>query len=273
MHHSIVRKFTLELVKNFNDDVSVSFCGLWCSFENAAYVVFIVLMTRVILSYRLNLLIPISKASEDKQQFLLLCNNITLIALAADVPLPLMMCLIVCLSLYVSLGRQVDENMHEAQKRDATKRSKFWFRNDIITQMCENVVKSVGGPIANGVVDDEENMNDESCTLMTVDEVINGRGEQFPGLIQLIKQYLLSVEIDAATHCTINQYLNLISARASGKLLTAASFIRDFVKAHHDYQHDSIVSEIVNYDLIKTLNDISNGKVVIAQLTGEKKIA
>lgn len=30
-------------------------------FENAAYVVFVVLLTRVILSYRLNLLIPISK--------------------------------------------------------------------------------------------------------------------------------------------------------------------------------------------------------------------
>lgn len=33
-------------------------------FENAAYVVFVVLLTRVILSYRLNLLIPISKVSE-----------------------------------------------------------------------------------------------------------------------------------------------------------------------------------------------------------------
>lgn len=32
-------------------------------FENAAFVVFIVLLTRVILSYKLNLLIPISKVS------------------------------------------------------------------------------------------------------------------------------------------------------------------------------------------------------------------
>ena len=35
-------------------------------FENAAYAIFIVLMTRVILSYRLNLLIPISKVKLAK---------------------------------------------------------------------------------------------------------------------------------------------------------------------------------------------------------------
>ena len=32
-------------------------------FENAAYVVFVVLLTRVILSFKLNLLLPISKVS------------------------------------------------------------------------------------------------------------------------------------------------------------------------------------------------------------------
>ncbi|CAG2183908.1 unnamed protein product, partial [Oppiella nova] len=57
-------------------------------FENAAYVVFVVLLTRVILSFKLNLLLPISK---------------------------------------------VDENMIEAQKRDAVMRCKFWFRKDIIS--------------------------------------------------------------------------------------------------------------------------------------------
>lgn len=34
-------------------------------FENAAYVVFLVLLTRVILSFRLNFVIPISKVDED----------------------------------------------------------------------------------------------------------------------------------------------------------------------------------------------------------------
>lgn len=37
-------------------------------FENAAFVCFIVLLTRVILSYRLNFLIPISKVDENMQR-------------------------------------------------------------------------------------------------------------------------------------------------------------------------------------------------------------
>lgn len=137
-----------------------------CSFENAAYVVFIVLMTRVILSYRLNLLIPISKVIIDR-----VANN------------------------HVQVGDQVDENMHEAQKRDALKRSKFWFRNDIITQMCDYNQYTDNTQREQNNVQENGEESDESCSLMTIDEVINGRGEQFPGLIQLIKQYLLSVEI------------------------------------------------------------------------------
>ena len=40
-------------------------------FENAAYVVFIVLLTRIILTYKLNLLIPISKVDENMKEGLL----------------------------------------------------------------------------------------------------------------------------------------------------------------------------------------------------------
>ena len=57
-------------------------------FENAAFVVFIVLLTRVIISFKLNFLIPISK---------------------------------------------VEENMKEAQKRDAARKGMFYFRKDILT--------------------------------------------------------------------------------------------------------------------------------------------
>jgi len=62
-------------------------------FENAAYVVFITLLSRVILAYKLNFLMPISL---------------------------------------------VDENIVEAQKRDAISQSKFWFRSDIMHRSCSN---------------------------------------------------------------------------------------------------------------------------------------
>lgn len=62
-------------------------------FENAAFVVFITLLSRVILAYKLNFLMPISL---------------------------------------------VDENMVEAQKRDAVRESKFWFRSDILHRSSSN---------------------------------------------------------------------------------------------------------------------------------------
>lgn len=44
------------------------------------------------------------------------------------------------------------------------------------------------------------------------------------------------MEVDADTHCTIQQYLKLIQKRASGKLMTTAGWIRKFVSEHPDYK-------------------------------------
>lgn len=139
-------------------------------FENAAIVVFMVLLTRVILSFKLNFLIPISK---------------------------------------------VDENMQKAQKRNACMEEKFWFR------------KHCGG--------DRECENNDEYELWTINEIINGK-DNFPGLIRYINQYLASMEVDTDTHCSIQQYLKLIQQRASGNLLTTASWIRKEVLNHADYK-------------------------------------
>ena len=198
-------------------------------FENAAFVVFIVLLTRVILSYKLNLLIPISK---------------------------------------------VDENMTEAQKRDAVRRSKFWFRKDIITQVsppeAEKCVHATGCRFTRCCQNETVTATaaDESCILMSADQIING-SEEFPGLVPLLTQYLQTVEIDASIHCLIRSYLNLIAGRASGQFMTTAEWIRSFVRSHPDYKFDSVVSDSINYDLIKTLIQVTKGETVIPDLTGD----
>lgn len=148
-------------------------------FENAAIVVFIVLLTRVILSFKLNFLIPISK---------------------------------------------VDENMQKAQKRNACMEEKFWFRRDVIASKdeCESSPNNESGC--------------EGCELWTINEIINGK-DNFPGLISFINQYLASMEVDTDTHCSIQQYLKLIQRRASGQLLTTASWIRKEVLNHPEYKY------------------------------------
>lgn len=59
---------------------------------------------------------------------------------------------------------------------------------------------------------------------------------EFPGLIPLINSYLNGMDVDADTHCTIQQYLKFIQKRASGDIFTTASFIRKFVTEHPDYK-------------------------------------
>jgi len=61
---------------------------------------------------------------------------------------------------------------------------------------------------------------------------------EFPGLIPLIHSYLSSMEVDTDTHCTIQQYLKLISRRASGQIDTTASWIRRFIQEHPSYKYE-----------------------------------
>ncbi|KAF4880500.1 Glutamate--cysteine ligase [Colletotrichum siamense] len=189
-------------------------------FENAAFSVFMVLVTRAILSFDLNFYIPITK---------------------------------------------VDENMERAHNVDAVLKDKFFFRRNPFPsrpgrQLGENITANPNStsrpgsrpgsavpsrpPTPVGPVEDE-------YEEMTVDEVINGRPDGgFPGLIPLVESYLDGVNVDVQTRCELDTYLRLVSQRASGKLSTAARWLRDFVDVHPGYAHDSVVSEEIQKDIV-----------------------
>lgn len=175
-------------------------------FENAAFITFVILLTRAILSFDLNLLIPISK---------------------------------------------VDENMVKAQKRDAARQGEFHFRKNLKkcdtmkeVENCQNEDLYCGGEFE----------------MMSIDRIINGKDGEFPGLIPLINRYLATVEVDLNTCSTLSQYLNLISKKASGELLTTAQWIRRFVESHTEYKRDSVVDERICYDLLRKIDQIGQGE-------------
>ncbi|GAB1867770.1 Glutamate--cysteine ligase [Camponotus japonicus] len=174
-------------------------------FENAAIVCFTVLLTRVILSYKLNLLIPISK---------------------------------------------VDQNMVKAQKRDAIKVEKFWFRRDITSDIKSDDAQS-------------------EYTEFTINEIINGKDGIFPGLVPLVNSYLANMDVDADTHCTIQRYIKLIQKRASGELLTTAAWLRKEVTSHPEYKQDAVITQRINYDLLKKIHSIVSNDVLCPELLGQ----
>ena len=177
-------------------------------FENAAYVVFVVLLSRVILGLELNTYIPISK---------------------------------------------LDENIRTAHKRDAVLNEKFWFRSNLIP---DEVGKETNWS------------NQAGHELMTVAEILQGKGDHFPGLVPLCRTYLDFIGCDSVTRAKVNTYLDFICDRANGKLLTNASWIRRFVTAHPDYKQDSRVPQTVAYDLLVAAKEIGEGKRHEDLLTG-----
>ena len=56
------------------------------------------------------------------------------------------------------------------------------------------------------------------------------------GLVPVVRKYLGALDLDADTACSMSQYLNLISARAAGRALTTAAWLRRLVTTHPEYK-------------------------------------
>jgi len=188
-------------------------------FENAAFTAFIVLLTRVLLVFNLDILYPLSK---------------------------------------------VDENMERAHKVDAVNTSKFWFRSHIVPSE-----DSQSGPRPSSTKTD-------SFEEMTMAEIMNGKGgeadDAFPGLIPLIYAYLEHIGCDETSFARLDRYLKLIGDRASGKLMTPATWMRKFVRSHADYKQDSVVGQSIVYDLLKTCDEIGRGERECKEVLGDNPI-
>ncbi|KAI4737272.1 glutamate-cysteine ligase Gcs1 [Aureobasidium sp. EXF-12298] len=197
-------------------------------FENAAFSVFVVLITRAILSFDLNFYIPIQKTTE---------------------------------------------NMETAHLRNAVTEQKFWFRKNPFPATRQprsgtsTPTQFSRPPSPSARVEDE-------YELMTVDEVMNGKSDGFPGLIPLVERYLSSINVDVEIRCEMARYLKLIRQRATGELWTAAKWIRHFVAEHKEYKQDSVVGEGITFDLVKAVEQmtINEGKDGLgAEMLGQRK--
>ena len=200
-------------------------------FENAAFAVFIVLVTRAILSFDLNFYIPIVKVDENMET-----------AHARD----------------AVLNRKFYFRKNPFPVRRARSVGGRGGSGASTPSAGVSRPQTPTGPI------------EDEYRLMSVNEIINGTAyarstttngkaveedeeedvDEFPGLIPLVESYLDSVNMDVVTRCELATYLDLIRRRASGELWTAAKWIRHFVANHPKYQKDSVVSDEINKDLV-----------------------
>lgn len=193
-------------------------------YENAAFSIFIVLVTRAILSFDLNFYIPIPLTTQNMQ---------------------------------TAHARNAVLDSKFFFRNDPLPPRPIRLTNGIAsasgtTTPTPHPSRPPTPPTPVGPVEDE-------YSLMTVDEIINGQpnGTGFPGLIPLVESYLNSMNVDVETRCALARYLDLIRKRASGHLWTGAKWIREFVRSHREYKGDSVVSEGLCYDLVKAVEEIT----------------
>lgn len=184
-------------------------------FENAAFSVFIVLVTRAILSFDLNFYIPIKRVDENMER-----------AHARDAVLD---------------GKfyfRKDPFPSRASRAQSRARGDD---NGSSGMSIDSPSTRPSTPII--PVDDE-------YEEMTIDEIMNGSDRGFPGLVPIVESYLDGVNVDIKTRCELDTYIDLVRKRASGELCTTASWIRDFVRGHPAYRQDSVVSDEIQKDLV-----------------------
>ncbi|KAF2774249.1 GCS-domain-containing protein [Teratosphaeria nubilosa] len=188
-------------------------------FENAAFAVFVVLITRAILSFDLNFYLPIPRTTENME-----------IAHRRD----------------AVLNEEFYFRKNVLPKRPARTNGTTSHPASGTTTPQLSRPSTPLGPV------------EDEYELMTINTIINGSPDgSFPGLIPLVESYLDSVNVDVETRCELARYLELVKGRASGELWTAARWIRGFVREHAEYKGDSVVGEGVVYDLVKAVERVT----------------
>ncbi|BGP25493.1 glutamate-cysteine ligase catalytic subunit [Rhodotorula toruloides] len=254
-------------------------------YENAAFSVFVVLLTRAIMTLGLNFYLPISKVDENMhrahrrdaintQKFYFRKNVFDpkpghpcdpSLDAANPQPAPASDEATLPSASAFSRGRT---NGFAPHVRDASVAStEYPASPTVCSSHAPSRSASPAPEVAFGPVEDEY---DE----FSINEIINGSTEKgFPGLIGVVEQYLDGLEkegkVSEEVRKGIDRSVELIRRRADGSLITLATYIRRFVRSHPSYAHDSVVSQEINYDLIRALDEVEQGKRPAPELLPE----
>lgn len=223
-------------------------------FENAAFSIFIVLITRAILSYDLNFYIPIPRTTENME---------------------------------TAHTRDAVINSKFWFRKDPLSHHRSTHTNRFNSTTTSASASGTSTPNLNGNLSRPPSPPpgpvEDEYTQMSINEIINGCSStttnptstatspppnsspgtslnDFPGLLPILDSYLNSLDLSVDVRCDLTRYLDFIRRRADGTLWTGAKWIREFVRSHPAYQGDSVVGERVAYDLVRAVREVTEGE-------------
>lgn len=212
-------------------------------FENAAFTVFIILVTRVVLAFDLGFYIPLSKVDENMRR-----------AQLRD-----------AVQTQLFYFRKHIAPPEEAHPKDSVAEVKGSSGIETESGGCGEKPFPCRGGSGDGLNLSAEDLYEE----MTLEEIFTGKGCYFPGLLPLVHAYLDFINCDATTSARVNLYLSFIEKRVTGQLMTPASWMRKFVQSHPAYQGDSVIRPEIAHDLMMACKSIGEGTIQCPELHGD----
>lgn len=240
-------------------------------FENAAFSVFIVLLSRVIIAFDLNLYVPMScvdanmataheRGAVTSGQFTFRKN---IFRRTASSVRP---------GAAAAAGSAASHAPRDGGEGAAANAAGSFLCE------CGHLHQAV---LKDGTFEaycaDEDEDDPDAASAMSLDEIFNGKpldggfaaGQTFPGLIPLVKGYLASLALPADRRLRLTAYLDFVGDRAAGRLMTTATYMRRYLEAHPAYGRDSVVTEDMTYDLLEHLRAIVAGDTRAPELLGD----
>eukprot|EP01038_Epipyxis_sp_PR26KG_P006684 gene6684-9168_t len=231
-------------------------------FENAAFSIIIILLSRCILNMQCNFYIPMSLTEENmrraqlkdaavNQKFWIRKNAFMNHQLLDD--------------LFATPGKHTPESPSSMSSNDFMS-PPCMDDIDLVELSLEEIFNGEKRKESIAVI--KESIPDNK---MNVDNQNND--DLFPGIIPLLLKYISSLGCNGShrVYKELLPYLMLLSRRASGELPTAARWIRNFVTNHAEYKGDGKLSGTIADELLKLCDDVGMGRVSAQDLYGHDK--
>jgi len=212
-------------------------------FENAAFSVFVVLLSRAILSFNLNFYIPISKVDENMHRAQLRdAARSSKFYFRKEILPPG----------HTSPTASPASSSGDSSPTDCSDCGGIRRKETRLRNCFPTIPRPVNGEYRGPVEEEYEEMS--------MKKIMNGtKCGAFPGLLGLVNAYVDTLDVDQESRDKINNYLDLVKRRSDGTLQTPATWIRNFVRSHPAYKYDSVVSQEINYDLLVAVDDVERG--------------
>jgi len=209
-------------------------------YENAAFTVFVVLLSRVLIALKINTYMPMSKLEENMR----LAHkrdavNKEKFWFRKDV-FPSMIT-----QLFENNAEEGDINQNEAHHGHEESHDHY------IKMTIQELLCGIGGKGAD---------HDTHPDI---------KQREFCGWVKIINLYLDFVGVDCVTRDMLNKYIDFIVKRASGELKTNAQWILDFIKNHPSYKGDSKIPTDTAYDLAVAMKEIGEGVRRAPEILGD----